>query len=83
MILIVPIFELGAAFIAVFISCELTGRVTSRFEDIYRTIEQIKWYLFPLKLRKILPIILMNAQEPVYFECFGSISSDRETFKKV
>lgn len=83
MILIAPVSELCAALLAVLISCELAGRLTYRFEHIDHTIEQFKWYLFPLKLQKILAIIMISAQQPVNFECFGSIQCDQETFKKV
>lgn len=44
---------------------------------------QFKWYLFPLEIKQILPIVLMNAQQPVNLKCIGSIPCDRETFKKV
>ena len=83
MILIVPAFELFSAFVLVFICCELAGLLSNHFDYIDDTMGQFKWYLFPWKIQQILPIILINAQQPVYLKCFGSIPCDRETFKKV
>lgn len=82
-IIVVPAVELFVAFVLVFISCELAGRISNNFECICDTISNSNWYAFPLSIRKILPIILINAQEEVYFECFGSIPCNRETFKRV
>lgn len=83
MILIVPAFELISAFSLVFLICEFAGRLAYQFDNINNIINQFKWYLFPLKIRKILPTILINSQQPVYLECIGSIPCDRETLKKV
>lgn len=79
----VPIFELFVSLGMVFISCELAGRLSNKFEEICSDFEQINWYLFPLEMQKFLPFVLENAQKPVDFECFGSIPCDRETFKRV
>lgn len=83
MVIVVPAVELFVAFALVLISCELAGRISINFEHICDTIANSKWYLFPISIRKILPTILINAQEEVYFECFGSIPCNRETFKRV
>lgn len=79
----VPIFEILFSFITLFFTCELAGRLSDEFDKIRLEIEQIDWYLLPLKMQQILPFIMINAQKPVYFECFGSIPCDRETFKRV
>lgn len=83
MILIVPVFELSTTFVIVVVICELSGRLTYRFDDIDYIMTHFKWYLFPIEIQKILPTILINAQERVVIECFGSIPCDRETLKKV
>lgn len=81
--LLIPAIELFWAFSLVFICCELAGRVGNEFVDVNYLIDQFNWYLFPLKVQQLLPILMINAQEEVGFECFGSLLCNRETFKKV
>lgn len=66
-----------------FLACELSQRLVNAFTEIDRMIEQFDWYLFPLNIQRMLPIIIVVAQEPVNLECFGSISCNRAVFKKV
>lgn len=68
---------------AVFITCELCQRKTNSYEEFNDIIDQFKWYLFPTKIQQILPTILLEVQQPVHIECFGSIACNRETFKRV
>lgn len=67
----------------VFGLCEFGQRMTNAFEEIEDEIETFDWYFFPYELQRMLPMILMVTQQPVEIECFGSISSLREYFKKV
>ena len=67
----------------VFMACEFGQRMTSAFADINILIGQFNWYKFPLKIKKMLPVILMSAQEPVVLEVFGNIACSRETYQKV
>lgn len=60
-------------FAAVFLACELGQRVSSAFERTSLRIEQFDWHLFASESKRILPIIMVVAQEPVTLECFGSI----------
>lgn len=78
-----PVFQLFASFGLVFIYCELCGRISTNFDEIKWQISQLNWYLFPMNMHRILPIVMINAQQPVYMECFGSIPSDRSTFQRV
>lgn len=71
------------AFATVFIACEIGQQMNDAFEKIYFTVTRFKWYLFPIEIRRLLPIIMANAQQPVSLECFGSIICSREVFKKV
>lgn len=79
--MIMPVLELVVSFLLVFISCELIGRINYGFEAIGNI--QHEWYLFPSNVQKMLPLILLYAQQPVNINCFGSIPCNRETFKKV
>lgn len=71
------------AFGVIFSICELGQRLTDAFDVLADTIGNFDWYLFPIEIQDILPTLLMAAQQPVVLECFGSISSIRETFKQL
>lgn len=79
----VPTYQIFWAFGLIFLACELSQKVKDEFDDICEMIGQFDWYLLPYKLRRMLTIILINAQQPVYLECFGSFVCNRDTLKKV
>lgn len=83
MILIETAFEVFYSFCVVFIACELGERLMSEFEDIDYVICQFDWYLLPAEVQKIIPTIIINAQQAVCIECFGSTNTNREAFQKV
>lgn len=83
MVIVVPLFEFFSTLVLLFTSCELPGRVSTEFQNISDLINEFEWYLFSLEMKKMLPIIMANAQEPVDFKCFGNFACNRETFKKV
>lgn len=60
-----------------------TGRMSMEFDDVDAIIGQFKWYLFPLEVQKLLPTLMISAQQEVGFEYFGSKMCNRETFQKV
>lgn len=67
----------------VFTACELCQRVSDAFEEIDDVIDQLDWYKYPSDIKRMLPMIMINAQEPTIIECFGSISCSRMVFKQV
>lgn len=69
--------------ILVFIASELGQRMGDAFEEIHSTIDQFDWYSFPVEIKRMLPMIILEAKQPVLFECFGSIACTREVFKNV
>lgn len=77
------VFYASYAFGVIFFICKLGQRLTDAFGEIGVVIESFQWNLFSLEVQKLLIIILMVEQQPVYIECFGSTSGIRETFKKV
>lgn len=83
MVLLLPVINGMIGLILVFIACELGQRINCAFDDINHTIEQSEWYLFPGEIKRMFPVIIANAQEPVSLECFGSIACTREVFKNV
>lgn len=82
-ILFSTVFNACNAFGVAFSFCELGQRISNAFDEIDDVIAQLKWYLCPDELKRILPIIIINSQDPVALEYFGSTSCSRETFKKV
>ena len=83
MLLTVPTFELILSLALIGIVCELCGRISNELEEICDIITRLNWYLMPCKVQMDLLIILGNLQQPVDFDCFGSLKCNRETFKKV
>lgn len=71
------------AFGIAFLPCEVGQRISSAFEEIEDVTGQYRWYSFPNDVQRMLPMILINFQESVELECFGSFSCCREAFKKV
>ena len=67
----------------IFVGCEFAQRGCNGLNKINDVIDQFDWYLFPHKINRILPMIIIIAQQKIAIKCFGSISCDRDTFKKV
>lgn len=71
------------SFSFLFASCDFGQRLNQAFEECGEMVDQFSWYLFPVKVQRMLPIIMIYTQKPVFIACFGSISADRETFRCV
>lgn len=71
------------SFMTLFATCEVYGMISSEFDTINDVIDQFDWYLFPINVQKALPMILLNVQQPIDINFFGSIRCNRETFRKV
>lgn len=67
----------------VLIACELGQRISNSFETIENRINLLAWYSLPIEVQRILPIIMINAQQPAIVAFFGSIACSRLQFKKV
>lgn len=80
--LITPSMHLAGSFVALIGVCELGEKVSVKFHDINIAFD-LKWYLLPHKTQKMLPTIIIVTQQPVELCIFGSISSNRITFKEV
>lgn len=81
--MIVLIIQCFSTFTSIFAYCEIGQRVGIAFDKINIALDQLKWYLLPHKIRKMLLNILVVTQEPVEFAVFGSISCNRRTFEGV
>lgn len=71
------------SFGVVFIVCEVTQHVCDAINAFDMEISQTDWYLYPHDMKKVLPMIMNVTQKPVEFKWFGSMSSCRDTFRKV
>ena len=71
------------SFVLAFIPCELGERISDASIEAANIILQFDWYLFPIEVRKMLPMILTIADIPIAIKCFGSISCTREAFQAV
>lgn len=83
MVLVMPTFEASYAFGVMLMACELGQRTNLAFAECGDMIDQFEWYLFSMKIQRILPMILHFTQQPLQVICFGSKASDRDTFKSV
>lgn len=81
--ILVTIFIVFYSICVLFATCELDERLSIAYDQMDAEIAQFDWYLFPIEVQQLLPIVIMNAQQPIVLACFGSISVNRETLKKV
>ena len=71
------------AFGVAFIACEIVQHICDAINSYDMHIGQTDWYLYPIELKKMLPVIINMAQKPVVIKGFGSMPTNRELFKKV
>lgn len=81
--ILTSVLQLVWVFGLAFIPCELGERVKLEFCEISCVMNQFDWYRFPIEILPFLPIIMINVQQPVVVDCFGSIACTREVFKSV
>lgn len=82
-IMMITMIEVIYAFGVLCIACEVCQRITLAFNECSDMINQFKWYLCPMKIQRMLPVIMNFAQQPIEIKCFGSMACDRESFKYV
>lgn len=58
-------------------------RFSNAYEEIDDVIDQMDWNYLQLEMQQMMPIIIVNTQQPAFIKCFGSMVCSRETFKKV
>lgn len=67
----------------IFVICEISERVSSGFREIDFIIGQFTWYLLPINIWEMLPMITTYVQDPVIFVIFGAVGCNRYAFQKV
>lgn len=69
------------SFTLIFLLCEFGERVTNRFDELNDTIYQSDWYKLPIGVKRMLPTVILAAQQPIGIHIFGRIWCTRGTFK--
>lgn len=70
-------------FFILFAACELGERLGNIGIVFDNELVQSDWYLFPMDIQKMLPMMIINTQKPFVAKCFGSVACTRRQFKKV
>lgn len=76
-------FLVFCSFVAIFIVCELGERMSNMFKSFNETLYQSNWYEFPIEIRRMFALVLMDAQQTVMIEGFANTLCARKSFKKV
>lgn len=71
------------SFAVVFMFCEFGEQLRRRFDEINNAICDLDWYTFPPHVQRMIPTILLSAQNPPELMAYGGVSSSRITFKAV
>lgn len=82
-VLLVLVVQTCYAFGMVGVICELCQRITNKFNEFDDILSQFDWYMYPHQIQKMLLMLIMSTQQEIVFECFGKLSCDRESFKRV
>lgn len=81
--LCLPMVFLFWAFSANLMFCALGERLTSRYIRIDVEITNFIWYIFPLDVQKMLPILLNGTQDAIVLSGIGNVLCTHEAFKDV
>lgn len=81
--LLLPSVLIFAAFLVIFLFCELGQRIIDVSFDGYDDLTQIAWNRFPLTVQNMFSLFLIGSQDPIVLSGVGSIACTREAFKDV
>lgn len=76
-------FEGFWAFAFIVFFCEFGHHVFNAFDDLNTAIDQYHWYLFPIEIQKLLPIVMVGCQKTSSIKGYGDVLCIRDTSKKV
>lgn len=63
--------------------CEMGGQISSAFGEIEKEMYEMDWLFFPMKMQKMMLMVLRNAQQTTAFLGYGNFPANRETMKRV
>lgn len=73
-----------AVFIDVSLFCFFGQEITSNYEEVFLSIcSYWKWYEYPMSFQKHIPMILLNAEQPVYLKGYFGAYCTRDFIKSV
>lgn len=75
--------QLVWSFVIILMSCEFGQKLTNAFDQIDYEFCRFNWYKLPFDMWQMLPILIAASQKSIGLCVFGSISCEREDFKKV
>lgn len=67
----------------VFMYCELSEQIKMQFEEVNSTLYELNWYTCPMRVQRMMTMIVLMVQQPVDLMAFGGIPCSRQTFKSV
>lgn len=78
-----PINLVMFSFTALFFYCQCGEFVMNEFDEFDDELYRCKWYLFPIEIRRMLVIVMINTQKPLKIRGFFNTVCTREAFKIV
>lgn len=71
------------SFSIIFAFCELGAQLTNQFNALDETLCQIKWYLLPVDVQRMILICMLDAQHEMFLRGYANIVCTRDAFKNV
>lgn len=71
------------AFAIIFAFCEMGAQATHQFHALNEELCQVKWYLLPIEVQRMMLIFMSDAQQPMFLRGYGNILCTRDAFKNV
>lgn len=65
------------------ICCEMGEQLSDTCGGVEESLAQVRWYLFPLEIQQLFPIVIQYSQERLVIRFFGSMAVTRAQFRKV
>lgn len=76
-------FACVLGFLNIFVHCLYGKLATAQFDKLPTYLFESNWQNLPLNLRKYYILMLANTKQPLYFDGFGVLILNLETFTKV
>lgn len=71
------------SFAIIFAFCELGAQVTHQFNSLDDVLCQVKWYILPIEVQRMVIMLMLDAQQAVFLRGYGNIVCSRDSFKNV
>lgn len=66
-----------------FVFCYYGDEVTGKFKGLSVSMYKLNWHLYPIEIRRNMPLIMSIAQKPIYLRGFGRTECTREVFNRL